>query len=912
MIGRGSEAAAVARFVERVPSGPVALVIEGEAGIGKTTVLVEAVREAGARGCGVLEARPAQAESELSYTALDDLVGGVFDEVSTELPPPQRKALEIALLRREADTPADPRTTGIAFVSVLTHLAANRPLVVAVDDVQWLDRASSRVLEFAARRLPERVGIVVTRRAEAGDAAPLGLDRALGEACERLVVGPLSLAALHHLIEGTAATKLPRPMLARVEEVSGGNPFYALELARALARDGGHPGIGQPLPMPQNLQDVVSERVQRLSATAQAVTLIAAAHARPTAVTVAAALESDDDAEAALLEAEEAGILVGDGERLRFSHPLLESAIYGSATTVRRRQLHRRLADIVTDPEERARHLGRGVTGVDEALAAEIERGASLADRRGAPEAATELYAAACRLTPADRRDDLARRLLGGANALATAGDLDGASTLAATASETAPPGPLRARALLLRGSLATYTESLDARIDHHERALVEAGDDLPLRAEILLARQEEVSVDPRQAARYADEAIALVRALDDRSGLGQALMNKFIAEAVLGLGARQELLDEALALEARSDGPALVWPLIWFHWIDDLEATRARYRVNDRMCRDHGDTVGAAEVVEFLAMAEFRAGNWDIAESALEDACATLEQWDVRGPLVASFADRSLIDAHRGRFERARATLNDILEPGEQLDLFWRMVCRSALGQVEFFDDNHEAADRVWTQMKRDADELGWKDILEDRSEPDHVEALLALGQLERARRVHQHLEWRGRTLPRPWIDATLPRVRALVLAAEGDLIGARDELETVATAHALPFERARLLLVKGQIERRTNQKLAAKRSLTEALSILEQLGSPAWAARARDEIGRLGLRQRPPDELTATERRIAELAAGGMTNREVAEAAFVSPKTVEANLARVYRKLGIRSRAELGARMSHEPRDG
>jgi DNA-binding NarL/FixJ family response regulator len=209
---------------------------------------------------------------------------------------------------------------------------------------------------------------------------------------------------------------------------------------------------------------------------------------------------------------------------------------------------------------------------------------------------------------------------------------------------------------------------------------------------------------------------------------------------------------------------------------------------------------------------------------------------------------------------------------------------------------------------MVEEAERVGWKDFLEDRSEPDHVEALVALGDLERARSVLEHLEWRGRTLPRPWIDATLPRARALILAAKGEVADALAELEAARASSALPFERARMLLVKGQIERRAKRKRAAERSLAEALSIFERLGSPQWAERAQAEMARIGLRHRPADELTAGERRIAELAASGLTNRQVAEAAFVSPKTVEANLARVYRKLGIRSRAELGARMSSE----
>ncbi|HET7472436.1 MAG TPA: LuxR C-terminal-related transcriptional regulator [Candidatus Limnocylindrales bacterium] len=309
--------------------------------------------------------------------------------------------------------------------------------------------------------------------------------------------------------------------------------------------------------------------------------------------------------------------------------------------------------------------------------------------------------------------------------------------------------------------------------------------------------------------------------------------------------------------------------------------------------------------------MAEFRSGNWSEAERALEAACDTLTQFELRGPFVASFADRSVIDAHRGRIDRARTTIERILAV-ERLEPFWRMVARSAQGAVEFCAGSDASAHRAWTQMGDDARLVGWADNLDDRSEPDHVEALLGLGRLDEARGVLDHLEWRGRTLPRTWIEAGLPRARALVLAAEGRLPEAIAVVETAPATPTLPFEEARLLLVRGQLERRANRKLAARGSLEGALRIFDMLGSPPWAARARAEIGRLGLRHRGPGDLTATERRIAELAATGMTNREVADAAFVSAKTVEANLGRVYRKLGIRSRAELGAWMAAEAGGG
>ena len=474
-----------------------------------------------------------------------------------------------------------------------------------------------------------------------------------------------------------------------------------------------------------------------------------------------------------------------------------------------------------------------------------------------------------------------------------------------------------RARALLLLGGLAEYTENIEARIGYQERALVDAGDDKELRVEILLALFEQIGTDPERAGTRADEAIALLRDGSDASALARALICRFIADAVLGRGAQAHLLEEALALEGdigpqredrlrpgRRGGPVSIYPLIWFHWIDDLDEVRRRYRDLAAWSEDRGDVVGAAELVEFLAMAEFRAGRWSEAARELEDACDILAQLDLRGPLVPSFLDRSVIDANRGEAERARTTLDRILAV-EGLDALWRMLCHSAQGSVEFCLGRYEAADRAWTAMRDDARAVGWVDNLDDRSEPDHVEALVALGRLDDARRVLEHLEWRGRTLPRTWIDAGLPRARSLIQAAEGDLAEALRTLDAAPPTPSLPFEAARLLLVRGQVERRANRKLAARESLGAALETFEQLGSPPWAARARDEIARLGLRHRDRNELTESERRIAELAATGMTNREVADAAFVSPKTVEANLARVYEKLGIRSRAELGARL-------
>ena len=237
IVGREAELEAVERFLDGVPSGPLALLFEGEAGIGKTTLWLVAVRAAEDRAYRVLQVRPAQSEAELSYVALADLLGEAFDSTRASLPAPQERALAIALLRAEPNEPADPRTTATGLVGVLTALTADAPLVLAIDDAQWLDAASARALEFAARRLPPRVGLLVTQRArrcQRGSARPRsGLARGSAAA-------PRAGAALARCSpppdRRPPGTRPSRPMLARIVAASGGNPFFALEIASALAR----------------------------------------------------------------------------------------------------------------------------------------------------------------------------------------------------------------------------------------------------------------------------------------------------------------------------------------------------------------------------------------------------------------------------------------------------------------------------------------------------------------------------------------------------------------------------------------------------------------------------------------------------------------------------------------------------
>lgn len=341
---------------------------------------------------------------------------------------------------------------------------------------------------------------------------------------------------------------------------------------------------------------------------------------------------------------------------------------------------------------------------------------------------------------------------------------------------------------------------------------------------------------------------------------------------------------------------------------MDAYDAARERHRLEDEWYRDRGDEIWRAEKRAHLALVELRAGNCELARRLIDQSCTELEPVGSQGPLGMPLWTRARLDAYTGRIEQARATLLPMLEAarGRPGSAWFATFHLETLGFAELTEGDFAGADHAFAEMDELLESIGVTVPLAVRTDADHVEAVVGLGDLERTRQLLARFEERAASAPRPWTRQTLPRARALVAAAEGDPAAALALLEEAPALEELPFDHARNLLVQGSLQRRLKQKRIAAESLGKALTVFDGLGSPDWARRAREELERVGLRRGDPYELTVSERRIAELAASGMTNREVAQAAFVSPKTVEANLARVYRKLGIRSRAELGAAMS------
>ena len=406
----------------------------------------------------------------------------------------------------------------------------------------------------------------------------------------------------------------------------------------------------------------------------------------------------------------------------------------------------------------------------------EIEAAAGQAVLRGAFAAAAELFGAACRLTPAENHEPLVRRTLGQASALLRTGDVADARRLAARLEMEGQPPALQAERLQLLAEVEWDDGSIPLATSYLERALEVAGDDPPLSARIS-ARLVLITVpgNPARALQHAERAVRQVDGERDPLVLSSLLIDLCLLDLMLGGSPRTGLMRRGLAIEEGA-GPSAYphpVPLIWFQCTDDVEATRERHAREADWARNHSDETHAAERLSYLALVEFHAGRCDLAERLIEQSCNTIEErLEVRGRFAYPFAWRSLMDAYRGRPDRARATLLPLVaETAHEQKSWWAAVLLSVLGFVEFAAGDYRAADDALSRMGRLFDQIGMRDGLLDRTEPFHAELLVQLGHLDRAREALVRLEHRGRAFPRTWIDMTLPRTRAIVLAAEGDL---------------------------------------------------------------------------------------------------------------------------------------------
>ncbi len=905
VIGREAELASIDAFLERARAGSAVLDLVGDAGIGKTTLLDATAERARAAGMNVLVARPTPTEASFSYAALGDLLDELVPAggpVHAALPKPQQEALDVALMRATApDRSLEGAPVAAAVRTVLHRLAEAEPLIVIVDDGQWLDRASDDVLRFAFRRLGgHRIGVIVGRRTIGPDDRPTSpLVDAAGDGATTLALGRLSIAALYRIIEERLGIRVSRRHLDQIERLSAGNPFYALEIARTIQET----PPGGTLKLPAHAADALREVLDRLPEPTRLALVRAAAHRAPTGAEVS--LDALD-------AAERAGIVTIDpAGHVRFTHPTWTLTVYESASAAERRAAHRALAELATEPEERARHRALGSDGPDPETAAILDDASRRAESRGAARAATEMAELAFTLTPsadAEARVDRMLRL----GKLLSIDDLARARAVLEEVVATAGEGRAKGEALLELAIVAYNLGEVPMAVARAEEAL--RAFDEPRFQGLVHSRMSWMVAD--RVDRAAEEARRALETLDpqeDRELVGFALLYQAQWGLLAGHGADEAALRRGREL---TEGTNRSWltPTVgatWAKMLDDFPTARGLYAGYLEEGEAAGDDISMASNLANLAEIAARTGDLPEAERLIERSIAIGSGMGSATWEAVALGPAGLIDALRGRHDQARARADRILELIEGVDEpLIEAHARAIRGFLALTEGDPVAADKELSRADAGLTGMGIVEPAPYRFHADHVEAVVALGDLDRAEELTQRLEHRRSVVPKPWTVVMAARARGLVQAARGDLEGAEASARTALSGHeqlGMPFERARDLLLLGILLRRRRRRSEAASRLEEAVELFDRLGSPRWAERAREELERIGMAPGEADRLTPSEERIARMAASGLTNREVASRLRISPKTVEANLSRAYAKLGIRTRAELGRWATH-----
>lgn len=904
IVGRAEELEELNRFLRReAAAGLAALVLEGEPGIGKSTLWLTGVEAARERGIRVLSSRPAEVELEVAHAGLGDLLEDALGDVLPALPPPRRVALEVALLLRDgADEPVDFGAVAVAVRTALQLLAAREPILVAIDDVQWLDPTSTSALAFALRRLvDEDIRILLACRL--GDGIPASeLERAIDSRTTRLRVGPLSPGALHAILQRRLNTAFARPTLLRIHETSGGNPLFALELARALGPGGGGGDPTRLLPVPDALAELVRGRLAGLPEQTRAALLIVAAAGRPTRALLRAAGVDDPALEPAL----QAGVIAPADDGVRFTHPLLGSVLYQGAAGGERRQAHRVLASVVDDPIARARHLALGTDLPDSDTAATLDAAAVLALARGAPMVAAELGEHAVRVTLEGVQGDRHRRSLAAARAHLAAGDDSRALVIVQGLLGETPGGPARSEALALAADL----QGLEQAVGSLDEALLEAASHPALQAKIYqrLAGCGRLTRGGAWAEVHARAALRIAEELDDDLLRAGALSALAVLRFDLGEPDAPKLAERAHELaSAGGDREQLnkVSSALRHILVFSVDTDRARalleQQYEEERYRDERESI---ESLWYLSVVEIHAGRWQLAAQHAERCLDVGSQYGMTFPQL--YFPAALIAAHRGELERATEFCARARElAGMEGELFAGIVPLGGL--IALARGDPSSAISSFASAEEGADAAGWGEPNLRFWRADYVEALLELGRIADGVVLLADWEKAARRVDRTWVLAQANRCRGLVAAAQGDVELAISVLEQAIVSHGEvgdPFGRARALLALGVTRRRARQKRPARGAIEAALAGFEALGAAGWAEKARAELGRIGGRTRV-EGLTPAERRVAALVAEGRTNREVAAALFLAERTVSSHLSHVYAKLGVRSRTELARKL-------
>jgi len=904
LIGREEECARIDGLIGGVRlSASGVLVLRGEPGIGKTALLEHAARHAD--GLRLLTARGVESEVEIAFAGLFELLRPALDALDA-LPAPQAAALRGAL-GIGPPVGGDRRLVGAATLGVLSALAEERPLLVLVDDVHWLDPASAAALVFAARRLvADPVGLLLAVRA----GEPSALD---GAELPEIELGGLDADAAGRLLSRVASESVAPPVARWIVRATGGNPLALVELAReapALRPD----LVDAPVPVGARIERALGRRVTALSREAQLALLVAAGDDRRDVATVVRALAALGASLGALEEAEDAGLVRLEGGRVRFRHPLVRSAAYGLGSPSQQRAAHGALAAALAgdpDVDRRAWHEAAATVLADEGVARRLAEAAARARERSGYAASATGFARAADLTPDRARR--ARRLLAAAEGAWLAGDARRALDLLDALREPAPDPAVQADAAHLRGHVLTRVGPLPVGVRVLREGAELAAPVVPATACEMFAEAvyagfyggdpQTMAACAQRVAELAERADPRRRALAEIAQGAAGVMGGDAAAGMLHMRRAAEVI--AAAPELETDPRLAAWMGIAPLFLRDTGAEYAPLRRAVGVARARG-ALGALPHGLFNLASEAAGGDrWPEAVALYGEGVELARETGMRVDLVTCLAGLARVEARQGAAGAAREHAGEALALAEELGMpafaGWAL---GALGDAAWIAGDVEAAIAALERKAGVLAAAGLRDV--DLSPaPELVEAYLRVGRTEDARAQAAAHAAQAAAKGQPWALARAERAWGLLAAGDGF---ERPFAAAVATHERTPdrFELARTRLLLGERRRRSGRRAEARAELRAALEAFETLGAAPWAERARQELAATGetARRRTAatlDQLTPQELRIALLLAEGATTRQAAEALYLSPKTIEYHLRHAYLKLGVNDRSAL-----------
>jgi DNA-binding CsgD family transcriptional regulator len=895
LLGRSEEQGALDRLLDAARDGRSStLVIRGEAGVGKSALLQ--YLEERAADCRILHAIGVEAEMELAYAGLHQLCSPLVNRLE-RLPAPQHDALATAFGLQAGDAP-DRFLVSLAVLSLLGDVAEEQALICMLDDAQWLDRASAQALAFVARRLQaESIGLVFGLRRPSRDDVLNGLPE--------LEVGGLGYDDSRVLLESVIAGPLDERIRDRIIAETAGNPLALLELprGRSPAELAGGFGLADASPLSARIEQTYARRVERMPEGTRRLLLTAAAEPIGDPILLFEAADRMGlNGHEALSDADE---LITVDDRVRFRHPLVRSTVYRQASAAERRRVHAALAESISpgdDQDRRAWHRAHAVAGPDESVATELEASADRAQARGGKAAAAAFLERAVALTPDPERR--AQRGLAAARAARFAGAADAASALVAAARR----GPLNeladAEAQLLEAQIA-----FTSRRDRDAASLLAAAAQRlgPLDAGMSRAAQLEAIWTACFALHLASpsgpvEISAAARACPSATGTPSPydlMLDGLTRRFVEGFPAGAPTLQRALSEFTRIEQHRLT-DTIWVWLAVELWDADAWLELGSRQlqaARDAGALIELPLVLHTIAEWHVRAGDLAVAGTMLAEADSIMA---ATGDAPMSHARLRLAALQGGDAEALiDASIRDGAERGEGI------LVRHA----------EEAAATLYAGLGRYHDALAWARREVEHNPhafymtalPELVEAAVRCDEPDEARRALDALCEKTQASSTAWARGVEARSRALV--TEGDEADAlyREAISLLAESR-FGVESARARLLYGEWLRRHSRRVDAREQLRAAHEAFATMGAGPFAERAERELKATGetVRKRADDtrnDLTPQEAQIARLASERFSNPEIAAQLYLSPRTVEYHLHKVFQKLGISSRRELAA---------